>query len=80
MVVNFEPLFEPYAEAAISRLRYVHPALHFDLLSPTSVEVTGVQPDAETTMRREITYQLYREKIYQEGLPMRGTMYSALFG
>jgi hypothetical protein len=75
--IAIEDVFLPFATAALERLRYLYPARRFQLLG-SEIAVTDVTDDAEDTVRRDVAYQLYREKIYQEGLPMRQAMYSAL--
>lgn len=57
------------------RLSYLHPEARF------GYENGNVLVDfkaAPTFPAREITYQVYREKIYQESLPMRRLLYATL--
>lgn len=76
MIIHFEALFAPYAEAAVTRLGYTRPAATFTV-DGLSIRVDGDLGD-ELELRRDVLYQLYREKIYQEGLPARSLMYEAL--
>jgi hypothetical protein len=76
MVFEFEALFAPFAEAAVGRLGYIYPHCSFSIVGLSIVaEGTFVDPQL---LRRDVRYQLYREKIYQEGLPARSLMYGAL--
>lgn len=77
MKLDFDPVFIPYAAAAVGRLRYLHPACTFTL-EGTSISIGGVDDDAFGAIQRDSQFQLYREKIYQEGLPMRTLMYQTL--
>jgi hypothetical protein len=80
MTFDIEPLFARYAPAAVERLRYLYPRLAFTL-SQDVLTVEGVGPsDDPVRVRRDWSYQLYREKVFHDGLPMREAMYSALFG
>lgn len=77
MKINIEASFSPFAAAAVARLRYLHADCTFDIEDNSIL----VQP-ADTTdiarVERDARFQLYREKIYQEGLPMRALMYQTL--
>lgn len=78
MIVELDELFAPYAVAAVERLRYLFPSCEFRI-TPTSVEVTGADGELAPKIQKEASFQLYREKIYQEGRPLRESMYAALF-
>lgn len=73
--VEIDSAFSIYAEQAIGRLRYLYPDISFSL-TDTHIHISGICE--EPSVRRDVTYQLYREKIYQEGLPMRELMYKTL--
>ena len=60
---------------ALVRLSYLHPQAVF-ALSEDGIVVES--EDLSGTVARDVTYQVYREKIYQESLPMRELMYKAL--
>lgn len=77
MIIQLEPSFAPYAEAALGRLRYLFGECNF-VLSADAITVGGYKPEQGGLIKREISYQLYREKIYQETLPMRMLMYRTL--
>jgi hypothetical protein len=78
VIVQLDELFAPYAAAAVERLRYLFPSCTFRI-TPTSVEVVGADAELASMIQKETSFQLYREKIYQEGRPLRETMYQALF-
>lgn len=65
----------PYMAQALVRLSYLHPQAVF-ALSEDGIVVEG--EDLSGIVARDVTYQVYREKIYQESLPMRELMYKAL--
>lgn len=74
--VEFEALFAAFAPAAVGRLGYLYPKLRFAVRGNTIV-VDGSDID-EARLRRDVLYQLYREKIYQDSLPTRELMHRAL--
>jgi hypothetical protein len=78
MIVDIEPVLAPFAQAAVARLSYLYPECSFSIDGVHLVVRSGSGAN-ETTLRRDVTYQLYREKIYQEGLVMRSAMYETLF-
>jgi len=62
--------FEPYAEVASMRMRYVFPKWEIVLESNT-IRLSNIGPEAEADARREVAYALYRERIRNEGAPLR---------
>lgn len=77
MNIAFEPLFAPFVSSVIERLRFLHPNYSF-AVDGAAITVTGGSDEDQAGLRKEVAFQLYREKIYQEGLPMRTAMYEAL--
>jgi hypothetical protein len=71
--------FAAAVSSALVRLQYLYPSYAFQTEGERIV-VTGVEPERLPEMQREITYALYREKIYADGLPMRRRLYERLFG
>lgn len=61
---------QAYAEGTRLRLSYLYPFLQFDLRE-NGLEVSGHFPAGIDALRREITYSLYRERIFAETLPLR---------
>lgn len=62
--------FQPYAEAASMRMRYVFPNWEVVVESST-IRLGNVEPDTEADARREVVFALYRERIRSEGAPLR---------
>jgi len=77
MIVVVEEPFKPYAEAAITRLHYLYPAVSFDLVAE-GIEIGGDPGIAAESLSREIHYALYREKIYGETMSMRRSLIEAV--
>lgn len=64
-----------YMGQVLVRLGYLHPDVEF---TETNGRLSAMLPAGSTLTSREILHQLYREKIYQESLPMRELMYRTL--
>ena len=76
--VPFDREFQPYIPAALLRLGYLYPEVDF------SVSEKGVLARCATPysnlmkIKRDIMYQVYREKIFHETLEMRLNLYKML--
>lgn len=70
MMIPVEVPFRPHIASAVTRLRYLFPALRFEVAAD-GISVTGEVGARSDALAREIQYALYREKIYAETLPMR---------
>jgi len=70
MLIPVEESFRPYADAALTRLRYLYPAVTFTL-DENGIKVEGDPAALTDALAREANYALYRDKIYAETLPMR---------
>ena len=71
--VDVPEKFSELKEQVVVRLSYLEPELTF-LPVGGGIEIEGSQAfsaDQLTELRKTIFHQLYREKIYQETLPMR---------
>lgn len=77
MVIDVDEVFARHVKAAVARLQYLYPSLTF-AVAGQSIAVDGLTDTSEDNLRRDVAYQLYREKIYQDGLPMRQAMYEAI--
>lgn len=77
LVVSIDPEFRPFIGAALLRLGYIYPDLEFRV-SSEGVQVSGALRSDNTRLEREVTYQVYREKIFRETLPMRQSLYEIL--
>lgn len=70
--------FHAYCDQAMLRLGYLYPDLDFSF-SGSAICVSGGETQSISNLSREVKFALYREKIYQESLPLRERMYQALF-
>ncbi len=73
MMVKVSELFKPFAEAAVERLRYIHPEIDFSLTEEGVIVESIANSDLET-ISRDVHFALYREKILTETLSMRREM------
>ncbi|EPX76428.1 hypothetical protein Salmuc_00314 [Salipiger mucosus DSM 16094] len=75
--ISIDPAFHPYIPASLLRLSYLYPELDFGA-SEQGVNVSGTSGADPARLEREVTYQIYREKIFQQTLPMRQSLYEML--
>ena len=71
--IDVPKTFSEFKDRAIVRLSYLEPELSFQSVDD-GIEIEGpkaIDADQLTELRELIFHQLYREKIYQETLPMR---------
>lgn len=75
VLVKVPQSFDRYVEASLVRLQARFPALLFTR-GPEGILVEGasIRDDIPAT----VLHTLYREKIYQETLPMRGALLTAV--
>lgn len=73
--VNIPAGMRTYIAAVITRLGYLHPEVVF--FEAEGAIIASCEPSSVPS-RREILHQLYREKIYQDGLAMRELMYRTI--
>ena len=66
-----------YAETVIVRLGYLYPKLQFDI-TDGGIEAVGDGIVDTETLRRDVQYALYREKIYAETLELRIALVKAV--
>lgn len=75
-IIPIAPEFSEFVSAAMLRLKYLFPSLEF---SADSVGIKVVGPGiSDPSIAREISYQVYREKIFRETLPLRRSLYEML--
>ncbi len=69
--------FREFIPSAALRLRYIYPNLKIE---PTAngVKLSSVAELEATQVEQEVFYQIYREKIFQQTLPMRRDLYKML--
>ncbi|WP_323038898.1 hypothetical protein [Gemmobacter sp.] len=75
--ISIDPEFHPFIPAALLRLRYIYPALKFRS-TDAGVTVEGASETDPVRLKREVAYQVYREKIFQDTLPLRQSLYEML--
>lgn len=75
VLISIPEICRPYVSQALVRLSYLHPLAKFAICE-SGVCFSG--DDLPDSLARDVRYQVYREKIYQESLPMRELMYKAL--
>jgi hypothetical protein len=75
--VDIPDIGTPYLNAAIVRLSYLHPNACFEV-TEGGLNATGHFKGSEASIRRDILFSVYREKIYQETLPMRRQLFDAV--
>lgn len=71
--VDIPEAFTGLIDNAILRLNYLYPNLQFSVQG-SAIKVQG-QIDSVEQMKKEITYLIYREKVYEEYLPIRKKIY-----
>ena len=78
LTVNVEKSFVNCIEPAVTRLGYLYPDYDFDgkensiiIRSPKAIPKSEI-----SLLKREVKFQLYRERIYKETLPIRNGFYS----
>lgn len=76
-IISIAPDFQEYIPTAILRLKYLFPDIECEPV-PDGIRVVGTKDIGEARLSREITYQVYREKIFRETLPLRQNLYQML--
>lgn len=77
--VIVEESFGRHVEAALSRLRYLHPS--WDIVHiGAKITVSKVDLQSHSDVRREVNYALYRERILVEGAPLRELLLKSVLG
>lgn len=76
VTVHVHDFLLPFADDAISRLRYLYPAYLFDL---TANELTVSGSASHPHIVRDIQYTLYRSKVAQESSHLRELLYETVF-
>jgi hypothetical protein len=78
MIVEVGGLFSEHVAAALVRLRYLHPHATFDL-ADGGISVATDAGDEER-IRRDVNYELYRERILQQTMPLRRALVAGVMG
>jgi hypothetical protein len=75
MIVKIPDLKKEILDGVQIRLNYLYPNLEFKF-SENEVEVNGLIDD-KNNLKAEISYLLYREKIYIESIDVRKKIYES---
>ena len=72
-------LFEPHVDGAIVRSAYIYPDIQ---IQRTNLSIKASAPDLDSgfplaEFKSQFFYLLYREKIYQETIDIRASLYKA---
>lgn len=67
----------PYASPALARLGYLYPDVEWVLDAPGNAMEIRFAAEAHeiATLRKELFFQLYREKIHHDTLAVRSRLY-----
>ena len=72
-------LLMPYVDAALARLNYLYS--HVDFACKAGfVCVSHAEKLDLPSLKSEVAHALYREKILQDTLPLRRSLYTRIFG
>ncbi len=70
--IPIDDQFLPYIEAALIRLDYLFPGLIIEFDKDRNlIEVMELGTHSREKLKAEISYTIYREKIFKETLPIR---------
>ena len=69
--------FHEFIPAATLRLKYLFPEVDIEA-TVNGVRLSGTAKMDASQIEAEITYQVYREKVFQQTLPMRRDLYQML--
>lgn len=76
-IIPIFPEFHEFIPPAILRLRYIFPDVEIKP-APEGVKVIGTIEVDGSQLEREVNYQIYREKIFQNTLSLRQSLYQML--
>ncbi len=76
-VVELQPQFGRYADAAMLRLQSLYPSCRI-VKSAGGISVALGRDVTEHQIRKDILHAVYREKIYAETLAMRNSLVAAV--
>ena len=78
--IPIDPEFQEFLPPTLLRLGYLYPELDFAATERGVVirgDLSGIDRE---WIKREVRYQVYREKIFQQTLSMRRSLYKMLAG
>ena len=77
MIVQVPDEFVAHIDAAVVRLSYLFPEHTFNVHdSAIEVRADGAPVTEPSVLRKEVHFQLYRQKIYSDTLSIRKWLYS----
>ncbi|MDC6483294.1 hypothetical protein PQY77_03730 [Candidatus Pelagibacter sp.] len=76
LFVDLKDFKEEHLRLAITRLSYLYPKLNFEKKN-NSIFVKGLIEDEEN-IKKEVSYCVYREKIYSENLEIRKKIFEEI--
>ena len=78
--VSVPPVFVAHVESLLVRLGYLYPDVVWSFDPGTSDIIVRYDPEAYSceTLVREVSFHLYREKIYHDTLDIRRKIYEAI--
>lgn len=77
--ISIDQEFHAFIPTALLRMRYIYPGLEF-AATEQGLMVEGAVEVDRVRLERDVTYQIYREKIFQQTMPMRQSLYRLLAG
>ena len=77
LLVTIPASFGPYVDAALVRLRTLHPGLRF-LRRKEAIAIESEGRGLEAGIEADVLHAVYREKIYAESLEMRRSLVAAM--
>ena len=76
IVINFDGFKNEFLKAAIVRLSYLFPKIQFSIVN-NSIQLEGIIENEES-IKKEVNYIVYREKIYAESLEIRKKIFDKI--
>lgn len=70
--------FSPYRAAACLRAGYLFPTLTCEPVGELDIAITAPSADDIESATQTLRHLVYRERIYQQTLPLRETLYRGL--
>jgi len=76
--IDVPPAFASYVDAALARLSYLHPSIRWSYDAAGRQLKISDEQGSHDSLRKEIFFQLYREKIHHDTLAIRNRIYEAI--
>ncbi|RMC30108.1 hypothetical protein [Paracoccus alkanivorans] len=75
--ISISSNFHEFIPSAILRLQYIFPNIKIEVTAEGLTAFGTLEADVPK-FEREVIYQIYREKIFHETLPLRQSLYQML--